>query len=145
MRPSEESLKGRACVLVGCLGVSVLAVLAGVGGPPSEFQPNRSPVVALLGDHILEIYLAGAVVAFVSVLAGLASGRAGRIVGTFAVVLTTLGNMVSVAIAAEAKGEVKVTLFFAALSAPFVLLMWLPRRSGRSAASGRNARAAGPA
>ena len=129
MSAPEESLRSRVRVLVGCLAVFVLAVLAGVGGPPSGFKPQVPPLIAFLGRNILEIYAAGALVAAVSIVAGLASGRAGRIAATAAYAFTTLGNIVSWAIASEKEGQLGLAVFFAVVSVPFLLLMWWPERA----------------
>jgi hypothetical protein len=122
MRPPAHTLRGRIGITVGCGGVFVLAVLAGIGGPPSEFRPGVPPVVDWLGDYVLEIYAAGALLALAGVVTSVIAPRAGRVTGTVAFAITAFGNLVSFAIGAS--GELRFGVLFLALSAPVLLLMW---------------------
>jgi len=143
MTAHQWSSTERVAAAVGGLGVLGLAVLAGIGGPPSEFRSGVPPFVDFLGDHILEIYGAAALVAFAGVVLTVVAPDAGRVTSTVGSVMTMFGNVVSFAMGTT--GEGRAALVFVALSAPFLLLMWTPRlvwrrlrgQSAKSEPSGR--------
>ena len=130
MTADQWSPSQRVAAAIGSLGVFALAVLAGIGGPPSEFRRGVPPFVDFLGDHILEIYAAATLVALAGLFVTFIAPRPGRITSTVGSLLTMFGNLVSFAIGTS--GERRGAWVFLALSLPFLLLMWLPRLvSGR--------------
>jgi hypothetical protein len=122
--PSE-----RVAAAIGSLGVCGLSVLAGIGGPPSEFRRGVPRFVDFLGDHILEIYAAAALIALAGLLVSLFVPQPGRIISTVGSLVTMFGNLVSIAIGTS--GEGRAALIFVGLSTPFLLLMWVPRLVSR--------------
>lgn len=125
MTADQWSPSQRVAAAIGSMGVFALAVLAGIGGPPSEFRPGVPPFVDFLGDHILEIYAAATLVALAGLLVTFIAPRSWRITSTVGSLLTMFGNLVSFAIGTS--GEGRAALVFLVLSLPFLLLMWLPR------------------
>ncbi len=104
----------------------VLAVLEGVGGPPSEFKTHVAPVWTFLGDYLLEVYTAAVGLALVGLVASVLSPRIGRLVSTCAAATTTTGNIVSAVIGARGDGRVELVMSLVLL--PFVAVMWLPSK-----------------
>jgi hypothetical protein len=130
MAADQRGSSGRVAIAVGSLGVFALAVLAGIGGPPSEFRSGVPPFVDFLGDHILEIYAAAALVAFAGLVLSLVAPNAGRLTSTAGSLMTMFGNAVSFAIGTS--GEGRAALVFVGLSAPFLFLMWAPKLVSKS-------------
>lgn len=119
----------RGRVVLGSLGVVTLAMLSGIGGPPSEFCQGLPPLVDTAGHYLLHIYLGALFVGLVGLVAAALVPAAGRVISTVAVALTTAGNLLSALIGSggEGRGALIVLVFLL----PFVLLMWVrgPQRT----------------
>jgi hypothetical protein len=112
--------RGRA--LLGGLGVVVLAGLSGVGGPPSLFRQDLSPVLELAGEYLLSMYLTAFLAALIGAVIAAVLPSVGRIVSTLAAATSLLGHTVAWLVSSD-RGSMGV-LVFLALFLPFVLVMW---------------------
>ena len=109
-------------VVLGTMGIAALALLSGVGGPPSIFRQDLHPWIKYSAQYLLALYLGGLSVAVVAVIVAVATPRIGRLVGTGAATLTTLGNALSALVGSG--GEARGAAFFSLFLLPFLLLMW---------------------
>jgi len=109
-------------VLLGTVGIAVLATLCGIGGPPSILRQGLPPWLRHSAQYLIAVYVGGLLFAVVAVFAAAVVPRIGRLFGTGAAILTTLGNVLSALVGSG--GEGRGAALFSLLLVPFVLLMW---------------------